>query len=266
LWSIKLATDITMTAKLREEELIRTFPGKEPFSTSDLREFYQQYEPDIPDTTFNWRIYELVKEGVLKRIGWGVFMVGEEKPFLPAVSNREKGIFKNIKDSFPFLDVCIWSTKDISQFMIQQPVRHLLLVEVEKDATEPVLHLLGEKHKQVFLHSTYPLLSHHPFMANDAIVVNRLITQAPLQEVEGMPTTTLEKLLADLVAQPDLFDTYQGSELQTIYQTAAEGYSLNYNRLLRYAKRWGKDHKVHKYLKSLPAYSSLNLKNEHKND
>jgi hypothetical protein len=255
-----------MATKRREEELVNTFPAKEPFSTSDLKNFYQQYEPDVPDTTVNWRIYELVKEGVLKRIGRGVFMLGEEKQFLPTVSNREKGIFKKIKDSFPFLDVCIWSTKDISQFMIHQPVRHLLLVEVEKDATEPVLHLLSEKYKQVFLHSTYPLLSHHPVMSNDAIVVNRLVTQAPLQDVEGVPTTTLEKLLVDLVAQPDLFAAYQGRELQTIYQNAAESYSLNYNRLLRYAKRWGKDKEVRKYLKSLPAYSSLHLKNENKDD
>lgn len=255
-----------MATTLREEELEKAFTAQKPFSNSDIKKFYQRYEPDIPDTTVNWRIHELVKEGVLARIGRGIFMLGKEQRFQPSISKQEKSIFKRIKDSFPFLNVCLWSTQDISQFMVHQPARHFLLVEVEKEATEPVLHLLSEKYKQVFHHSTYPLLRHHPVMANDAIVINRLITQAPLQEVEGIPTTTLEKLLVDLVAQPDLFEAYQGSELQTIYQNAAESYTFHYHRLIRYARRWGKEKEVQKYVKGIPAYSSLILQKESKND
>jgi hypothetical protein len=42
----------------------------------DLWEYFHVANPAIFESTVNWRVYELVKDAVLKRIGRGMFVLG----------------------------------------------------------------------------------------------------------------------------------------------------------------------------------------------
>jgi hypothetical protein len=41
------------------ERLTKEFKGRESFSRVELFDFYRQFEPDVKEATFRWRIYHL---------------------------------------------------------------------------------------------------------------------------------------------------------------------------------------------------------------
>ena len=48
----------------------------------------------------------------------------------------------------------------------------------------------------------------------------------------------------DLVAEPTLFMTYQGEELNQIYYNAIKTYQINFKKLMSYAKRRGQEKNI----------------------
>jgi hypothetical protein len=83
-------------------------------------------------------------------------------------------------------------------------------------------------------------------MDSRVIFVKNLVSEAPLQEVSGVPMPTLEKLLVDILRDTDFF-YLQGSESDRIIENAFNLYTINRNRLFRYADR----RKVKKELSSI---------------
>ena len=133
---------IIATDKLNIEKLKECFIDRTIFETNDLIEFYRKLEPDVKSTTVNWRVYHLVNKGILSRIGRGKFTLEEVKFYLPEISSKIKTIHTKLKKQFPHLRVCLWNTSLFNEFMIHQPGRFYLLIEVEKDAAESVFFFL----------------------------------------------------------------------------------------------------------------------------
>ena len=96
--------------KLKIERIKEKFTGNKIILTDDLYRFYQSEEPKINKSTVNWRIYELVQNGILQRIGKGKFVVGKSIHYLLEISNKEITINSIIKKEFPFIKYCIWNS------------------------------------------------------------------------------------------------------------------------------------------------------------
>ena len=56
--------------------------------------------------------------------------------------------------------------------------------------------------------------------------MKNLVSEAPLQEVSGIPMPTLEKLLVDILRDSDFF-YLQGSESERFIENAFKMYSVN---------------------------------------
>jgi hypothetical protein len=82
----------------------------------------------------------------------------------------------------------------------------------------------------------------------EAIIVKTLISEAPLQNVQTMPVPTLEKILVDLYSDSDIFYFLQGKEMLTIFENALEKYTVNIDRLLRYAARRNRKEELQKII------------------
>ena len=54
--------------------------------------------------------------------------------------------------------MCIWSTASFNEFMVHQPGRFYILVEVDKDATQSVFYHLKENRFSVFIEPTEDIL------------------------------------------------------------------------------------------------------------
>jgi hypothetical protein len=138
--------------------------------------------------------------------------------------------------------------------MIHQPFRFYILVEVEKEAVEPVFFSLKDAKFQVAMEPTQDFLEKYITPEKDAIIVKPLVSEAPLQTIHGILSPTIEKLLVDIYCDDIIFAAQQGSEMRTIFNEAFNKYSVYKDRILRYANRRRKKEQLASYLENLSNY------------
>ncbi len=233
------------------EQLVRSFGDKQILEKSDFLAFYRQSDPLVKDTTVNWRIYNLVRSGVIERIGKGKFRFGNSRIWIPGRSAQIVSLHRKLKKQFPFLDICVWSNSVFNEFMVHQLFRYYIIIEVEKDTTEAVFLWLKDAGYNAALNPSDDFINKYFIGNNEYVVVKPLISEAPLQTVDGIILPSLEKVLVDIVCDKPLFNAVQGSEMRDIYTGAFQKYTVLYDRLLRYAGRRGKREEMEDYLGKL---------------
>lgn len=135
--------------------------------------------------------------------------------------------------------------------MRHQPGRFYYLIEVEKDSIQSVFYYLKELNYAVFSDPTSDILEKYLPNNKDILIVKSLVTEAPTQNIKGIDTISLEKLLVDIYCDDVIFAPQQGAEMRTIFETAPTKYAVNQSRMLRYASRKGKKESFNKYLNSI---------------
>jgi hypothetical protein len=242
------------TDKLDIDGFQAHFNERQIIKSIEIVEFYRKNEPEIKSATLNWRIYSLVNSGLLQRIGRGLFAFGPGKIFIPEVSSKIKAINKKLKAKYSLLKICIWNTSVINEFMLHQPAKFFILVEVEEDAKEGVFYFLKENKFQAFLDPTIDIINRYALDNSDTVIVKSLTSEAPCQVVHEIVTITLEKLLVDVFCDDKIFAAQQGSELHYIFNTAFNKYTLNESRMLRYANRRRKKDSLNSFLNKVSKF------------
>ncbi|UZS00219.1 DUF6577 family protein [Chondrinema litorale] len=227
---------------LHINELKNTFADDQQITVTDIIEFYRQYEKKIKRSTIDWRIYSLSKKGILYRVSRGTYTLSKEDVnlYTPEITKSLKLLYNKIHNIFPFIDICLWSTKWLNEFMLHQPGKFHTLVEVDKDVMESVFYSLKDQGKNVFLNPSIDIFDKYIIYEKNPIIITRLTTEAPVQKIRGIKTITIEKMLVDIYCDPVLFSTYQGAELLRIYKNAFEKYNINRHKVYRYADRRNK--------------------------
>jgi len=239
---------IVLADRLRIKQLIEKFNNVESFSRKELKEFYEKYNSELKETTFRWMIYDLKKQKIIVSIDRGVYSLVnqtysnsnttlEKKKYKPSVSKNLEKLYKELKKQFPFLDICVWETSWLNEFMLHQLGRVLSIIEVEKGFEETVFNYLRENYSNVFIRPTRQELEWYIYSSNSSIVVKNLITQSPLSNNSDIVIPKLEKILIDIFVEKDFFYPYQGQELINIYNNAFHYYQISLKSLFRYAGR-----------------------------
>ena len=193
---------------------------------------------------------DLVKKGLLERTGRGKYSIGlNRKNYIPPLENEIKGIYGLIYEEKPLLECCVWRTSIINEFTLHQPGRFAQMVEIERDGLEAVFDLLRDNYPNVYLNPSDELLDRYIAYQNDAIIIIPLTSEAPTQIVDGVRTATIEKILVDLICEPKLYETFQGSELNYIFKEAFQKYPINKDKMFRYARRRKRKDKVENFIK-----------------
>ncbi|OQA45604.1 MAG: hypothetical protein BWY47_01994 [Bacteroidetes bacterium ADurb.Bin302] len=198
---------------------------------------------------FSEQLNRLLKSGRLVRVERGVYKLSDDarKEFSVVFSEEIKQINQQIKKRFPFVDYCIWSTSTLMPYMHHIPNLNLMFVDVEREVAESVFNLLNsDGNKRVFLQPSLIEIERY-IGTNDAIIIRPLISESPLQLVEGINTPTIEKVLVDIIGDVE-FSFLQGSEIDYVYTSIFERHNVNKNKLLRYAARRGRKKEVEKLL------------------
>ena len=224
------------------------FKENSSIGTKDIEQFYRGLAPEVKSTTVNWRVYALVQSGILSRIGRGKFVLGKGRIFIPEVSPKIKTLSRDLQKQFPYLQICIWNTSVLNELMLHQPGRFYTLIEVNKETTQSVFYFLKETKKNIFLEPDAEILSLYASAEKETIIINSLVSEAPVQTLQGVMTPKIEKLLVDIFCDDVLFAPQQGSEMATIFREAFEKYTINENKMLRYADRRGKKEAFGNYL------------------
>ena len=237
--------------KLHIKQLKHKFQKSTSFTTEDVCRFYESLEPEINRNTVKWRIHELVKIGEIIRIGRGIYTIGASKSYSPEFTMQLKAIYWLLIEQFPFSDIRIWDTRFLSEFMVHQPASYMILVETEIDVIESVFNYLREENKKVFLNPNEDTINKYIAGEKDPIIIKPLISEAPFAQDGRIKTTTIEKMLVDIYCDKALFNSFQGKEMDNIFQNAIDRYTINQSKLLRYASRRGKKKELKEILNKI---------------
>jgi len=229
----------------------RHFKNKTVGETKDIIAFYEQTEKNIKQTTINWRVHMLVKSGFMQRIGRGKFAFGETKNYIPEISTETRKLFKKLKAEFPYANLCVWNTSILNEFMQHQPNHFFVLVHCGRTGSNNNLYSLRETKKSVFIAPTRDILDKYIVIEKDVCIVNPLISEAPTQNILGIETATIEKILVDIFCDNVIFSTQQGAEMRTIFQAAFDKYTINQSKMLRYAARRKKKKELNEFVKTI---------------
>lgn len=240
-----------MVDTFKIEELQNRFGDHQTISIDLLHQFYKEVEPDLPRSTLRWRVHELIKQGVLSRVKRGAYKLEENKrSWKPELLPDLIKINAHLREKFPYLSCCIWSTKWLLDFTHHMPVKDFILVDTERETEEAVFYYLQDTQTNysVYLKPSRSEIDNYLGSKENSIVVRSLISQAPLMEIGGIQIPKLEKIMVDLVADDALLRAYQGKELKTIYENILNTYTINYSTLRRYSQRRNKWNKVKSYI------------------
>ena len=231
------------------DQLRQRFSEQRYITREELYSFYRSFEPDLQDATFTWRIYSMKEKNILKPVRTGVYILSDKPSFNPVVEPKLMEIGEKVKKQFPMVKFCLWSTRWLSDWMIHQPGKFLIMVEVELSSAESVFYYLkDENYLNVYYNPDDKLLERYVYEEQESIIVKQLITKAPLKTIQGITFPIPEKILVDLFIDRRLFAPYQGFDLIQIFNTVYKEYTLNITKMLAYAKRRTKENDLIEFI------------------
>jgi predicted transcriptional regulator of viral defense system len=215
------------------------------FTRKELITYLQNVKQINSPSSLSEQLDRLLKSGLLIRLEHGVYSLPDhvKRDFSVVCSEEMQRINQQLKNQFPFVDYCLWSGSALMPYMHHIPNLSLIFVDVEREVAESVFNLLNsDSNKRVFLMPSLIDIERY-IHTNEAIIIRPLITESPLQLVDGINTPAIEKILVDIVGDVE-FSFLQGSEINYVYTTIFERHNVNKNKLLRYATRRGRKEEV----------------------
>ncbi len=245
--------DTTIMPKVIENRLIEAFKGRSSFDRDELFQFYSDFEPDLKESTFSWRIYDLKKKDIIKTIGRGLYVISYKPKYKPNLTESILKIIRKTNDRYEDIIYCVWENQWLNEFTQHQTSNQMIIVEVEKEFTESLYYYLNDSLRMdFFLNPDEKEIEFYISESTVPVVIKRLVTRAPISKLRDkkntVPVATLEKIMVDLFADENLFHFYQGSELVNIYEKILERYSINFTKLFSYAKRRKKEQEIKQFM------------------
>jgi len=145
------------------------------------KEFMTWYSQEFPNGSLgriDITLQNLVRNGILTRSGYGVFQISSSvKPdFTYEPSDKETGLFAQIKEQYPYTRLCIWNARALS------PATEPIYEDVRKFAEDRIV-LLKPKEREYHLYAA----------GRPAIIVKDLISESPVANIDDITTPCLEK-------------------------------------------------------------------------
>lgn len=240
-----------MTHNLLINNLKEHFRQIPSLTREQLRNFYQKFDPELKESTFNWRIYDLKRKHIIAPLQKNVYSLSPKPIFSPPLEKGLQRLYRKVTSEYPLARCCVWSTRWLNDFMLHQSTRYLHLLEVERDISESVFYTLKDnRFKNVFHDPDAKVMEKYVNDTVEAIIVKPLVTKSPVQTVGDVTFPTLEKILVDVFCDSVLFDRFQGRELVNIYNHSFQHYQVNLTHLLEYARRRGRVQRIQQFLRN----------------
>jgi len=137
--------------KLKIEDIKLRFKGNPFFTFKELYEFYKEEEPELKVGTFKWRIYKLKEKGIIRDLKRGVYKLGSFKEYVPVINSNVEKLYSYLIKAYPDIQIDIWETSWIHDFMNHQPFNSFIIVEIDKEVLESAFYFLKEKRNSVYI-------------------------------------------------------------------------------------------------------------------
>ena len=184
-------------------------------------------------------VSRMVYAGDLIRVARGVYASASDKTIFKAEPSKEEiKLFEELRNRFPFAPFCIYNGSVLIPLQHHLSCNNITYVETDRNAVESVFNFIRESSDRVWLMPDADFVYRYIDLSKGGIIVKPLVTEAPLQYINGVSTPTIEKLLVDIRKDAD-FAYLQGMEATRMIDNANTLYVVNKTRLNRYARRRG---------------------------
>ena len=241
-----------MSDKLLVQELSEHFVHQQEFSADDLYAFYSKHgESGLNGNTLLSRIHHLKKKGVIASQKRGVFVLGGQ-PYLTFFnSHTDESVKEVLAEPFPHVRLTVWNTKAFDEISGYTSPHHFTIVETDKEACESVFDVLKELTTSIFLKPDKIMLRRYVSLHKQPIIIQPLITEAPLSNYQSQTVPSLEKICVDILSEPHVFNQWQGSVARDLIQNIFSDNIINFSALFRYARRRSRLPELKRILKNL---------------
>jgi hypothetical protein len=236
--------------KYIETQLLGRFKNHEFFTREDLLRFYRESEPDLKETTFGWRVFDLKRRQVIRDVKKGGYTLEGKQQFKPVLDKMTIKVSKFLETSFGDLGYNIWNTSWLNEMTELQATLHMIILEVDKNVVETVFNNLRDhgKFNNVYLKPDETMINTYISEINGPLIVKPIISRAPVARMKNVSIPTIEKILVDLFCEQKLFYAFQGRQLIRIYEHCLSRYTINYSRLINYAKRRKREEEIREFI------------------
>lgn len=222
--------------KTIENQIKNYFESNKTLSKEELTGLLRKDFSSWSDNTLNAYLYNLKKEGIINNLSRGIYTKGKIETFNPKINPKLKKIAARIQKTYPFINYCVWDSSWLNDLMRHQPFKHFAIVEVEKMAAEQVFNDLNNNFPNVYINPDNTFFDRYISVLDNVVIVKNLNSEAPTLKLNELTIPTLEKILVDILIDDNLFAAQQG-ELDFIFKSAFDKYSINESKMKRYAAR-----------------------------
>lgn len=227
--------------KTIENTIESYFKSNNQLSKEELGNLINIDFPELSEGTITVYLSKLKKAGVINNPARGIYSITDKQIFNPEINQNLKKIYNKIHKEFPFIEICVWNTKWLSDLMRHQPFKNFTIIEVDKEAEEQVFNAVSEWTKNVYFNPNDEILERYISSNTEEVtIIKNLVTESPTVKNNKIVIPTLEKLLVDIIIDKELFAAQQG-ELDFIYKSAFDKYDVNKAKMKRYAIRRNKE-------------------------
>ena len=131
--------------------------------------------------------------------------------------------------------------------MRHQPFKHYVVIEVEKDASEPVFNFLTESNKNVFFNHDEEIFDRCIHNQDEVLIVKNMVSESPIIEKDKITIPSSENLLVDMLIDITFFSAQQ-NEKKFIMRSVIQKYTLNELKMRRYAVRRNRKDEIEKLI------------------
>jgi DNA-binding PadR family transcriptional regulator len=231
-------------AKTIENTIESYFKSNTQLSREELGNLINRDFPKLSEGTITVYLSKLKKAGKINNPARGFYSISDKQIFNPEINQNLKTIYNKIHREFPFIEICVWNTKWLSDLMRHQPFKNFTIIEVDKEVEEQVFNVLSEWTKNVYFNPNDEILERYISSNTEEVtIIKNLVTESPTAKNNKIAIPTLEKLLVDIIIDKELFAAQQG-EIEFIFKTAFSKYALNKLKMKRYAMRRNREKEI----------------------
>ena len=235
-------------AKTIENTIESYFKSNTQLSRKELGSLINSDFPELSEGTISVYLSKLKKAGKINNPARGIYSITDKQIFNPEVTQNLKKLYNKIHKEFPFIEICVWNTKWLSDLMRHQPFKNYTIIEVDKEASEQVFNTVNEFIKNVYINPDEEIFERYiSSNTEEVIIIKNLVTESPTVKNNKIRIPSLEKLLVDIIIDKELFAAQQG-ELDFIFKSAFNKYAVNTAKMKRYAIRRNKEHELEKMI------------------
>lgn len=193
---------------------------------------------DVSRTTAKNYLSRLVKMGVIKRIGRGLYKVGKGSTVTVRLSPELLHIANHLRQRFPMAQFTIWSINMLAEYAHYAVGRDLIVIETNKILSPSIRDVLMEQGYHAILNPESKDFREYAYYRDKTIYIMERSEKYGLLEAENLLIPTPERIWIDiyyLITRKEL--SFSPAELGRIFANMLHREGINFNRLLRYAQR-----------------------------